>query len=117
MSTFSVMLASLAGLTLAPAAELPSETLLVQDRVIHFTSEQLLAEDGVEALRHRIALSARMVCRESGNPLSRMGREARACIDNAYRDGVEQLEIKVAEARETNRQYALTSTDSARSTH
>jgi hypothetical protein len=84
MSTLSVMLASLAGLTLAPAAELPSEDSS-DPGVGSFISHpnNLLADDGVsKRLRQSaIARPARVVCREPGNPLrSRMGREARVCI-------------------------------------
>jgi hypothetical protein len=61
MSTLSVLLASLAGLTLAPAAELPSEDVLTQSRVMNFASEQLLTDEGVEALRQR-SLTLLAVC-------------------------------------------------------
>ena len=117
MSTLSVMLASLAGLTLAPAEALPSEDVVTQSRVLNFAHEQLLSDEGVDALRQELAHAARMVCREQGNIHSRISREARDCAQTAYAQGLEQLELQVAQARATSRQYAQNSNESSQGTH
>ena len=117
MSTLSVLLASLAGLTLAPASGLPSEDVLTQSRVVNFASEQLLTDEGVESLRREIAHTARRVCREPGSLHSRISREARACAQTAYEQGLEQLEIQVAEARASRRQYAQSAIESDQAAH
>lgn len=117
MSTFSVLLASLAGLTLAPASELPSEDVRTQSRAINFASEQLLTDEGVEALRQEIAHTARRVCREPGNLRSRISHEARACAQTAYAQGLEQLQVQVAEVRASSLQYAQSAIEAEEVVH
>ncbi|WP_158267875.1 UrcA family protein [Oceanicaulis sp.] len=112
MSTLSVLLVSLAGLALTPASELPAEDTVTQSRAVNFANEQLLSDEGVEAIRQQIAYSARRVCTEPGNLNSYISREARACARTAYEQGLEQLEIKVAEVRASHRYYAQSATES-----
>lgn len=104
MSMLTVMLASMAGLTLASA---PAEDDVIETRhTINYASEELLTDDGVMRLRQQIARTARSVCYDDATRYTRFSRETRQCIDAAYAEGLQQLEVKVAEARNTSRNFA-----------
>lgn len=105
MSMLTVMLVSAAGLTLTPVSD-ANETHIEESQVVNYASELLLTDEGVQQVRRQIASSARSVCQENGHFTARFNQDTRRCIDDAYRAGVEQLEIKVAEARQVSRTYA-----------
>lgn len=105
MSMVTLMLASMAGLMLTPATA--TEDRVVETRqAVNYASEQLLTDDGVRQVRLQIASTARDVCYDRASRFTRFSRETRQCIQSAYEDGLEQLEVKVAEARNTSRSYA-----------
>ena len=107
MSIVTVMLASVAGLSLTPVAA-HEDRVVENTRIINYAPEILRTDEGVEHIRRLIANSARTVCQENGRIYTRLDPETRRCVDNAYRDGIEQLQIKVAEARQVSRSYAQT---------
>ena len=98
MSMLTVMLASAAGLLLSSAPSQEAAEQLSQ-KTINYAHEQLLTEDGVERLRLEIARTARSVCANQGSLDAHFSRGTRDCVNRAYADGMEQLEIKLAQAR------------------
>lgn len=104
MSMVTIMLASMAGLALTPASA--DEGIAENRQSITYSSEQLLTEDGVEELRQQIARTAREVCIDGKSRFNRFSRETRLCIQTAYADGMDQLGVKVAEARSEARRFA-----------
>lgn len=108
MSMVTVMLASMAGLMLTPVAA-AEEGVVETRQAINYVSEQLLAEEGVERLRLQIARTAHAVCHEDGSVFTRFSQQTRECVQDAYEDGMAQLQVKIAEARSMGRTYAQAS--------
>ena len=104
MSMVTVMLVSMAGLMLTPADS--AEGAVETHQSINYAREELLSDDGVQRLRTEIARTARHVCYDDKSRFTRFSRETRECIATAYEDGLAQLEIKVADARNTSRTFA-----------
>ena len=105
MSMVTVMLASMAGLALTPVAA-QDDAAVENTRVINYASEILHTDEGVEHVRQLIANSARSVCHQPGRDYARYSAQTRRCVEEAYREGIEQLQVKVAEARQVSRTYA-----------
>ena len=104
MSMVTVMLASMAGLMLTPADA--ADSIVETRQSINYAREELVSDEGVQRLRFEIIRTARSVCNDDRSRFTRFSRETRECIADAYADGIAQLEVKVAEARNTSRSYA-----------
>lgn len=104
MSMVTVMLASMAGLMLTSADA--GDSIVEARQSINYAHEELMTDEGVQRLRLEISRTARSVCFDNSSRHTRFSRETRQCIADAYADGISQLELKVAEARNTSRSYA-----------
>lgn len=74
--------------------------------VVNFQTEQLLTEHGVNELRQALRASARHVCQPNYARTLQERRQVALCAEEAYAQALQQLEIKVAQARLSGRQYA-----------
>ena len=104
MPMVTVMLASMAGLMLTPADA--ADSIVETRQSINYAREELMSDAGVQRLRNQISRTARSVCYDNSSRHTRFSQETRQCIADAYADGIAQLEVKVAEARNTSRSYA-----------
>ncbi|WP_306016896.1 UrcA family protein [Oceanicaulis sp. MMSF_3324] len=112
MSILTVMLVSAAGLSLSTVSD-ASEPRVEETESVNYANELLLTDEGVQQVRGQIASAARSVCLTNGHLTARFSQDTRRCIENAYGEAIEQLEVRVAEARQVSRSYAQAVVNSA----
>lgn len=105
-------LAGAASLALCATVSASALTANAEQRsnVFHFQTEKLLTEQGVSELRRALRSEARNVCQTTYPRTLHERRQVTICADAAYAGALEQLEIKVAQARSFQRNYAANTT-------